>query len=237
VPRGGSGVLATLHPRRGGRVLAPAGEAALRCIPGFCRRILDPVSKSVVAGGPAFGGPADGSGQREEKRVPDEDAPGLDAVTRSPVRPRGWCLLAQQGPVGAREAGAGAQSERELRIQDNRSQDAALKVYLDRMNQLLLNRGLRESREGDKVHFSAWARTITALSRLDSRRKVSVLRFLYEARLIAKYRPVINLDGAGLRYAFVNPKSPAPPSLGMTLNVKPSKVSRLRIDESASVAL
>ena len=44
-----------------------------------------------------------------------------------------------------------AQRERELRIEDNRSQDAALEAYLDRMDQLLLDKGLRESEEGDEV--------------------------------------------------------------------------------------
>jgi uncharacterized protein YjbI with pentapeptide repeats len=92
------------------------------------------------------------------------------------------------------------QRERELRIEDNRSQDAALEAYLDRMDQLLLDRGLRESQEGDEVRVSARARTITVLSRLDSRRKASVLRFLYEARLIAKGNPVVDLDGADLRH-------------------------------------
>lgn len=49
-----------------------------------------------------------------------------------------------------------AQRERELKIEDNRSQDAALEAYLDRMDELL-ERNLRGSQKGDDVRVSARA--------------------------------------------------------------------------------
>ena len=93
-----------------------------------------------------------------------------------------------------------AQRERELEIEDNRSQDAALEAYLDRMDELL-ERNLRASQEGDDVRVSARARTIETLSRLDARRKASVLRFLYEANLIGRGSGVVGMDEADLRGA------------------------------------
>jgi hypothetical protein len=45
-------------------------------------------------------------------------------------------------------------------VEDNRSQDAALEAYLDRMDELL-ERNLRASKKGDEVRVSARARKIT----------------------------------------------------------------------------
>jgi uncharacterized protein YjbI with pentapeptide repeats len=93
-----------------------------------------------------------------------------------------------------------AQRKREIEIEDNRSQDAALEAYLDRMGELL-ERNVRASQKGDDVRVSARARTIETLSRLDANRKASVLRFLYEANLIDKSSGVVDLDGGDLRGA------------------------------------
>jgi len=93
------------------------------------------------------------------------------------------------------------QRERELEAAEQRAQDDTLQVYLDQMSQLMLlneadvpNTGpLRKSAEGDEVRILARARTLTVLRRLGSRRKRSVLDFLYEADLIKQPQPVIDL--------------------------------------------
>lgn len=54
---------------------------------------------------------------------------------------------------------------------ERRTQDEALQAYLDRMTELLLDRGLRESREGQDVSAVAWARTKTVLRRIDGTRR------------------------------------------------------------------
>jgi uncharacterized protein YjbI with pentapeptide repeats len=92
-----------------------------------------------------------------------------------------------------------AESERE--IEEQRAQDAALQAYLDQMSQLMLEGDLRSSEEGSEVRTLARARTRTVLTRLDSRRKGSVVQFLYEASLINKERPVVSLSGVSLRGA------------------------------------
>jgi uncharacterized protein YjbI with pentapeptide repeats len=96
-----------------------------------------------------------------------------------------------------------AQRERELDVENQRAQDEALQAYLDQMSQRLLDndRPLRESEEGDEVRTLARARTLTVLARLDGQRKGNVVRFLYEAGLILKDRPIVVLQQSALREA------------------------------------
>jgi uncharacterized protein YjbI with pentapeptide repeats len=90
-----------------------------------------------------------------------------------------------------------AKAERELAQQ--RAQDEALQAYLSQMSSLLLEKDLRESPKDSEVRSLARARTLTVLGRLDSGRKEKLLQFLYEAELIQKANPVIDLDGADLQ--------------------------------------
>jgi hypothetical protein len=93
------------------------------------------------------------------------------------------------------------QKKRELDVADQRAQDDALQAYLDQMAQLMLleeadeakPKPLRKSVRGDDVRILARARTLTVLRRLRSGRKRSVLDFLYEAGLIEKTQPIIEL--------------------------------------------
>lgn len=88
--------------------------------------------------------------------------------------------------------------QRELEVEGQRAQDAALQAYLDQISYLLLEKGLRKSQEDDEVRTLARARTLTALSMLDSERKSSLLRFLYEANLIDKEEPIVRLGGLAM---------------------------------------
>jgi uncharacterized protein YjbI with pentapeptide repeats len=100
---------------------------------------------------------------------------------------------------------------------ENDQREAALQEYIDKMSELLLKENLRgniltfsvdskflkggELKSGDEVRTVARARTLTALSRLDSRRKSNLLQFLYESRLLEKGKPIVGLHGADLREA------------------------------------
>jgi uncharacterized protein YjbI with pentapeptide repeats len=101
-----------------------------------------------------------------------------------------------------REAQA-AQWERELEVESQRAQDEALQAYLDQISKLLLDkqRPLQQSQEGNEVRTVARARTLTVLPRLDSKRKRSVLQFLYESGLVFKDRTIVDLKGADLSNA------------------------------------
>jgi uncharacterized protein YjbI with pentapeptide repeats len=90
-----------------------------------------------------------------------------------------------------------AQAERELAEQ--RAQDEALQAYLSQMNQLLLETNLRDSEPGSEVRILTRARTLSTLGRIDADHKLSLLQFLYEADLINRTQPIINLDGANLQ--------------------------------------
>jgi hypothetical protein len=64
--------------------------------------------------------------------------------------------------------------------EEKRAQAEALQGYLDQIGQLLLDKDkpLRQSKEGDEVSMLARARTLTALSQLDGKRKGILIRFL-----------------------------------------------------------
>ena len=108
-----------------------------------------------------------------------------------------------------REATEGARRERERLAQESqkqyeqtvenqRAEDAALQAYLDQMSHLLTDaeRPLHRAQPGDTLSIVARARTLTVLPRLDYERNARVLQFLYESRMIAKERPVLDLRGA-----------------------------------------
>src|SRR5215207_7806067 len=92
------------------------------------------------------------------------------------------------------------QDIRQQATEEQRAQDAALQAYLDKIGDFMLrNDGpLGESKEGDEVNTLARSRTLTVLSRLEGDQKARVVQFLYEAGLIGKERPVLDLRGAAL---------------------------------------
>ncbi len=96
-----------------------------------------------------------------------------------------------------REA-ATKRDQTEVDIAADNQQEAALQSYIDKMSELLLDKKLRESADGEEVRNIARVRTLTVLPRLDEYRKQSVLQFLYESGLIHKDKPIIVLDGADL---------------------------------------
>ena len=92
-----------------------------------------------------------------------------------------------------------AKIEREI-AEDNQ-REAALQTYIDKMSELLLEKKLRDSKSEDEVRKIARVRTLTVLTRLDKRRKRSILQFLYESGLIKKDKYIIDLQGADLNGA------------------------------------
>ena len=84
----------------------------------------------------------------------------------------------------------------EHEVAEDNQCEAALQGYIDKISELLLEKHLRESQPEDEVRTIARAHTLTALPRLDSWRKRSLLQFLYESGLIEKDKGIINLLGA-----------------------------------------
>jgi uncharacterized protein YjbI with pentapeptide repeats len=97
-----------------------------------------------------------------------------------------------------------AQKQHELVIEAQHAEEASLRAYLDYISRLLTDpdRPLHRSHWGDNLSVVARAQTLTALGRLkDGGRKAVVLKFLYEAALIERNRPIIGLQGANLQGA------------------------------------
>lgn len=78
--------------------------------------------------------------------------------------------------------------------------DQVLQDYLAKMDDLVLERRLRESRPASDVRGVARTLTLTALRRLDGKRKGEVVRFLADSRLIdGPGTPTVRLIDADLR--------------------------------------
>jgi uncharacterized protein YjbI with pentapeptide repeats len=93
-------------------------------------------------------------------------------------------------------------------ISMDRQREQTLQNYIDKMNELLLEKKLRTSQTEDEVRAMARTRTLTTLRLLDSKRKGILLRFLFEAELISTNESIVNLkdadlEGADLNHAFL----------------------------------
>lgn len=78
------------------------------------------------------------------------------------------------------------------RFTRERARETALQMYLDKMSELLIDKGLRgETRRYGDTRVTARARTLAILSQLDGGRKRIVLQFLRESRLINKEHNVL----------------------------------------------
>ncbi len=88
--------------------------------------------------------------------------------------------------------------EADQAIANAQQQEAALQAYFDRISELLLDKGLRNSKPGDDIRKIARARTLTTVWRMNAVRKCVLLHFLYESGLINKNDPIIDLRDANL---------------------------------------
>src|SRR5258708_9996370 len=90
------------------------------------------------------------------------------------------------------------EADREISFDNQR--EAALKEYIDKLSELLLHENLFKSEPKSKPKKISRVRTLTVLPRLDSRRKRNVLQFLYEASLINKNTPIVDLQRLNLTH-------------------------------------
>jgi uncharacterized protein YjbI with pentapeptide repeats len=111
----------------------------------------------------------------------------------------GFFFTVQQDARQERTENQRAEAEQELAKQ--RAHDEALQAYLDQMSTLLLEKDLRNSGEESEVRTLARARTLTVMESLDPSRRLQVVQFLLEAKLIQSVDdrdPIIRLSGANL---------------------------------------
>ena len=86
----------------------------------------------------------------------------------------------------------------EHELQDDRAKEETLRSYLDRISELVLEKGLVDSDNDSPVRAIALARTHNALTRLNGLRKGLLVKFLKESQLISNGRTVISLVLADL---------------------------------------
>jgi uncharacterized protein YjbI with pentapeptide repeats len=72
----------------------------------------------------------------------------------------------------------------EQALAEDRAREEALQRYLDRMQELILDKGLRRSEKDAEIRDVARARTLAVLRSLDGNRRGQVAKFLHEADLI-----------------------------------------------------
>lgn len=90
-----------------------------------------------------------------------------------------------------------ANSEREI-AKDN-LQETLMQNYLDKMGDLLIDKNLKKANKN--VKDVARVKTLTVLRRLDKDRKVTVMLFLIESKLVLAPKPIISLSRADLMKA------------------------------------
>lgn len=119
----------------------------------------------------------------------------------------GLWFSGEQGKAQRESAVSIAQGQQAA--EDQRAQDTALQSYIDQMSQLMGDGKLRNSQPGSDERALARTRTLTVLRRAtDADRKRTVVRFLYEGRLIrmnppdgglsAQTLPIVTLADANL---------------------------------------
>jgi uncharacterized protein YjbI with pentapeptide repeats len=84
------------------------------------------------------------------------------------------------------QAVAREERENDRKIAEDRAREEALQRYLDTMQGLILDKGLRRSKKDAEIRDVARARTLAVLRSLDSNRRSQVVRFLHEADLIGE---------------------------------------------------
>ena len=94
------------------------------------------------------------------------------------------------------------EQETAIKIAADNQHAVAFRAYLEKMSELLIERGLAKPTPGDLVPKIARIQTLAVLLGLDSIRKGSVLQFLYESGLINKDYRIVDLSYADLSGAI-----------------------------------
>jgi uncharacterized protein YjbI with pentapeptide repeats len=92
-------------------------------------------------------------------------------------------LAEQRAETDRKLAEQRAETDRQLAL--NRIQEDRLQAYLDRMTDLLLEKGLRASPEDSEIRHVARTRTLTVLRSLDNERQRLLLSFLHDSELLS----------------------------------------------------
>ena len=96
------------------------------------------------------------------------------------------------------------ETRRTRAIEQTRAEEARLGTFLDEMNDLIFDHGLRDSQPGADVRRVARTRTLTVLLNMGSERKRRPLKAVYELDLVSRASPILSLDQADLDRAVLS---------------------------------
>lgn len=91
--------------------------------------------------------------------------------------------------------------ERDQELALDKQREDLLQSYLDRMADLLLEKGLRDSQPSAEVRKVARTRTVSTLIQLDGKRARTIFVFLNEAQLTEEPDPILSFEDADLSNA------------------------------------
>jgi hypothetical protein len=88
----------------------------------------------------------------------------------------------------------------EKQFAEDRMKEKALQSFLERLEELLVNHNLYDSKQGDVIRSIARTRTLTTLRQIDPKRKSILLHFLIDSGLVSikNGSVIIDLSGADL---------------------------------------
>jgi len=96
------------------------------------------------------------------------------------------------------------ETRRTRAIEQTRAEESRLGTFLDEMNDLIFDHGLRASQPGADVRRVARTRTLTVLLNMGSERKRRPLKAVYELDLVSRASPILSLDQADLDRAVLS---------------------------------
>lgn len=97
--------------------------------------------------------------------------------------------------------------ENEKALANYKATKEELQNYFDRMTELLLKHSLKTSAEDSETRSIARSITFAVAPELNSVQKGQLLIFLYDAGLIFRYSPILNLGGVDLQKVSIMPKA------------------------------
>jgi hypothetical protein len=120
-----------------------------------------------------------------------------------PLALAGLAFLLNQSQTDREQRREDQRAARQREIAADATREEALRAYLRQMSDLMLDRELLRSRPLDDVRAVARTVTLTTVRRLDGERRGVVVRFLAEARLIARGQTKVDIQSANLRFAYL----------------------------------
>jgi len=138
---------------------------------------------------------------RREKAAEQQKAESEHQATEQKTQ---WERHFAEQQAAAERFSAQWRLETEMKQKEEYQREALLQTYFDRMEVLLVEKGLRHSELEAEVRHIARARTLTTLQRLDLERQREVFWFLYETRLLGDQNTERIVDVSDAVWSYID---------------------------------